>query len=58
MQVPRSGFRLLSVLSLNGKNMNWLPYAAMAAGLMALFFMGLGYIWVKIDKNDPDDDES
>jgi hypothetical protein len=25
---------------------------------MALFFMGLGYIWVKIDKDDPDDDES
>jgi|TARA_B100000953_G_scaffold269522_1_gene239289 hypothetical protein len=38
--------------------MSWLPYAAMAAGLMALFFMGIGYLWVKVDKNDPDGDES
>ena len=58
MQVPRSGFRLLSVLSLNGKNMNWLPYAAMAAGLMALFFMGIGYLWVKTDKDDPPADDN
>jgi hypothetical protein len=49
---------LLSVLSLNGKNMSWLPYAAMAAGLMVLLLMGVGYLWVRIDKDDPDSDES
>jgi hypothetical protein len=49
---------LLSALSLNGKNMNWLPYAAMAAGLMVLLLMGVGYLWVRIDKEDPDSDES
>ena len=38
--------------------MSWLPYAAMAAGLMVLFFMGIGYLWVKDDKDDPDGDES
>ena len=42
----------------NGKKMSWLPYAAMAAGLMVLFFMGIGYLWVKVDKDDPDGDES
>ena len=38
--------------------MTWLPYAAMAAGLMVLFFMGIGYLWVNVDKDDPDGDES
>ena len=38
--------------------MIWLPYAAMAAGLMVLFFMGIGYLWVKIDKDDPPDDDN
>lgn len=38
--------------------MSWLPYAAMAAGLMILLFMGVGYLWVRIDKDGPDSDES
>ena len=55
---PATGLDCFQSEIQNGKDMNWFPYAAMAAGLMALFFMGLGYIWVKIDKDDPEDDES
>ena len=38
--------------------LNFLPYAAMAAGLMILLFMGIGYLWVKVDDDDPEEDES
>ena len=57
-RLPVTGLDCFQSEIQNGKNMNWLPYAAMAAGLMMLFFMGIGYLWVKIDKNDPDGDEN
>ena len=38
--------------------MTLLTYAAMAAGLMVLFFMGVGYLWVKIDKDAPPADDN
>ena len=38
--------------------MGWFAYAAMAAGLLPLGCMAVGYLYISLAKQDEDDDEN